>query len=235
MKSKIKKAKLKRKKRRKKEISDEAVTKLAKQLLKTLEKEKREDVIDKTKRVLNYPGVKEVLVFLGMGSFLVLSAAIPSIPVIVKSILDERSSDDWKKYNQWYLRRTLKRLKKQKMIDFDIEGDKMVVKLSNRGKKKILKYSLENLEIKRPKIWDRKWRLIIYDVPNERRKSANDFSRMLEDLGMHRLQKSVFLSPFPCQDEVEFLREFFGISEHVWILTVTSFENDQVFKDYFRI
>lgn len=229
----IRKPKKKRGKRR--EISDEAVAKLAKQLLETLRKEKREDLIDKTKKVLEYPGVKEVLALLGMGSFLVLSVAVPSLPALVKPILNEKSNKDWKRYNQWYLQRTLKRLKKQKMIDFDIEEEEMVVKLSNRGKQKILKYSLEEMEIKRPRVWDRKWRLIIYDVPNQKRRAADDFNRMLSDLGMYRMQRSVFICPFPCEEEVEFLREFLGISEYVWMLTVTHFENDKVFRDYFGI
>lgn len=231
----IEKREIKRKKQERKEISNEAVAKLAKQLLETLRGKKKEDLIDKTKKILEYPGVKEVLALLGTGSFVILSVAVPSLPVVAKAILDEQSSKEWKKYNQWYLCRTLKRLKKQKMVDFDVEGDKIVVKLSSRGKKKILKYSLEEMEIKRPRVWDRKWRLIIYDVPNQKRKAADDFNRMLSDLGMYRLQRSVFLCPFPCEGEVEFLREFLGISEHVWMLTVSHFENDRVFREYFGI
>lgn len=225
----------KRKRQSKKEISDEAVAKLAKQLIEVLRKEERKDLIDKTKKALAYPGVKEVLALLGMGSFLILSAVVPSVPMMAKAILDEKSDKDWKKYNQSYLRRTLKRLKKQKMIDFDIEGEKIVVKLSNRGRKKILKHSLQEMEIKRPRIWDRNWRLIIYDIPIKKKAASDDLNRMLKNLGMYRLQKSVFLCPFPCEEEVEFLREFLGISEYVWLLTVSHFENDKVFRDYFGI
>lgn len=229
------KKKVNKKRGKRKEISDRAVAQLAKQLHETLKKEKREDLVDKTRKVLEYPGVKEVLVLLGMGSFLVLSAAVPSVPVIAKAILDEKSDKDWKKYNHWYLQRNLKRLKKQKMVDFDIEGDKMVVKLSKRGKERILKYSLEEMEIKRPRVWDRKWRLIIYDIPIKKKTASDDLNQMLKNLGMYRLQKSVFLCPFPCEEEIEFLREFLGISEYVWMLTVTHFENDKVFREYFGI
>lgn len=216
-------------------VNERELSILAQKLLKNLEKNRRNDLVDKAKRVLEYPGVKEVLGLLAVGSFLVLAVAVPSLPVIAKEILDERSDREWRKYNPWYLQRTLKRLKKQKLVDFDLEDDKIVVKLTGQGKKKILKYSLASLEIKRPIVWDRKWRLIIYDVPNEKRKSADLFSQTLRDLGMYRMQKSVFLCPFPCENEVEFLREFYGIGEHVWILMVSNFENDKIFREYFDI
>ena len=146
----------KAKKRKKKALSDQEIAILSKRLLASLEKSKKEDLIDKSKKVLEYPGVKEVLALLATGSFLVLAAVAPGVVYIGKSILDEKSDKKWKKYNQWYLQRTLKRLKKSKMIDFDVEEDKMIVKLNNRGRKKILRYSLEEMEIKRPKRWDRK-------------------------------------------------------------------------------
>lgn len=226
---------MEKKKVPKKEVGNQEIAALAKQLLINLKREKKEDLIDKTKKILEYPAVKEVLALLGAGSFLVLSAAVPSLPALVKPVLDKRSSREWKKYNYWYLLRTLKRLKKQKVVRFKTDGDKTVVELTIRGKKKILKYSLAEMEIKKPKIWDRKWRLIIYDVPKRKRRAADDLNQMLQNLGMHRLQKSVFICPFPCDDEVKFLREFFGIGDNVWILTVSSFENDKVFKDYFGL
>lgn len=216
-------------------ISDKKIAVLAKRLVIALEREKKENLIDKVKKGLESPGVKQVLALLGMGSFLTLSVAVPSLPEMVGPILDAKSDRGWKKFNYWYLMRTLKRLRKQKVVRFKTVGDKTIIELTNKGKKKILKYSLEEMEIKRPKIWDRKWRLIIYDVPNSKRYAAGSFSDMLESLGMYRLQKSVFIYPFPCHDEVRFLREYFNIANNVWLLTVIAFENDEAFRDYFGI
>lgn len=216
-------------------ISDKEIAVLAKRLVIALEREKKENLIDKVKKGLESPCVKQVLALLGMGSFLALSVAVPTLPEMVGPILDAKSDRGWKKFNYWYLMRTLKRLRKQKVVRFKTVGDKTIIELTNKGKKKILKYSLEEMEIKRPGIWDRKWRLIIYDVPNSKRYAAGSFSDMLESLGMYRLQKSVFIYPFPCHDEVRFLREYFNIANNVWLLTVIAFENDEAFRDYFGI
>lgn len=226
-------------KAKEKEISEERISLLASRLLRILREEKQDDFLRKTKkftkRVLEYPGAKEVLTLLGAGSLLVVALTMPAAVKIAKDILDERSNKEWKKYNQWYLARALQRLRKQKMIKFETEGEKTLVELTGLGRKKILRYSLEQLEIKRPRFWDRRWRLVIYDVPNQKRRAAEQLNRTLNRLEMYRLQKSVFLYPFPCEEEVEFLREYLEIGDNVWLLTVSSFENDKAFRDYFGI
>lgn len=226
-------------KAKEKEIDNEKVSRLANRLLKIIKEKQREDFIEKTKKVtkkvLEYPGAKEVLALLGAGSLLALAVTMPGATKIVKEILDETSSGEWKKYNQWYLARTLRRLRKQKRVKLEFDGEKTIVKLTGLGKKKILAYSLGEIEIRRPRFWDRKWRLIIYDVPNKKRYAADRLSRLLDKLGMYRLQKSVFLCPFPCEEQVEFLREYLEIGDNVWLLTVSHFENDKAFRDYFGI
>ena len=217
------------------EVSDREVSMLAKKLLVSLEGNKKNQISQSAIKVLDYPGVREVLSLLAAGSVLVLALSAPGALVVAKSLLDEKSDRDWKKFNRWYLDRTLKRLKKSKMINFDYQGDKVIVELSRLGKKKILKYSLEEMKIKRPVRWDKKWRLVIYDVPNSKRKSASCFGNMLISLGMHRMQKSVFICPFPCRNEIEFLREYYRVREHVWMLTVSKFEDDFVFRKFFGL
>lgn len=226
-------------KAKEKEISEERISLLASRLLQILKEKKEDDFLKKTKKftkkVLEYPGAKEVLAILGAGGLLVLAVTMPATIKIVKEILDERSSREWKKYNQWYLLRTLRRLRKQKMVKFEFDDEKTIVELTSFGKKKILKYSLEQIEIERPRFWDRKWRLVIYDVPISKRRAAEQLNKILTRLGMYRMQKSVFLYPFPCEDEVEFLKEYLEVGDNVWLLTVSNFENDQVFRDYFGI
>ncbi|PIY66075.1 hypothetical protein COY91_01215 [Candidatus Shapirobacteria bacterium CG_4_10_14_0_8_um_filter_39_15] len=219
-------------------MEDEKISELAEKLKITLEEEQKKDFIDKTKEILKYPKVKLVLALLGVGSVVVLAVVAPGVGLAFKGaskILEDQSDKEWKKYNQGLLRRTLDRLNKRKMVEYDQQGDKVIVKLTEAGKKMILKYSLDNLEIKRPKIWDKQWRLIIYDVPYGKRRWADIFGRWLKNLGMYRIQKSVFLYPFPCDNEVQFLREYLGIGKHVWLMKVTKMENESVLKEYFGL
>ncbi len=66
--------------------------------------------------------------------------------------------------------------------------------------------------------WDKKWRVVIFDIPQELHNKRNRFRKRLKLLGFYRIQKSVFAFPYPCENE---LAEYCGdlnISEYVNII-----------------
>lgn len=178
------------------------------------------------------PRVRDVLMLLGAGAFLAASLVMPGLPLAVKPFLDEarrREAKDWKKFNLGRLRWAIKRLEKQKMVE--VVGE--VVKITEKGKQKLLKFNLEEMELENRR--DGKWRLIIYDI-SDLRKPQRDFFRLtLERLKFLRLQESVYLTPFVCDREVEYLKHVFNIGEEVQVLQVTGIANEELYKDYFGI
>lgn len=178
------------------------------------------------------PKVKDVLLLLGVGTFLAASLIMPGLPAVLKPLKDiqkKKAEKEWKRFNLWRLRQVVKRLEEQKVIE--IEGD--IVKITNKGKKRLLRYRLEEMQLN--KKFDGKWRLIIYDVSNFKKQQRDLFRSMLKRLNTYRLQESVCLTPFACEDEIEYLRQMFSISEEVQVLRVTGIENEQVYRDYFGV
>ena len=53
----------------------------------------------------------------------------------------------------------------------------------------------------RPK-WDKKWRLVIFDIPKELHAQRVRFSEKLKTMGFFTLQKSVFIYPYDCYAEI---------------------------------
>jgi hypothetical protein len=183
-----------------------------------------------------YMPAAEILKLVGMGIFLAASIAIPNLPIALKPFLvrdDKREA--WKRFNIPFLKRTLKRLEKQKLVEIKEENGIQVVELTERGKKRILRYSLEELEIKKPKFWDESWRLVSYDIPNELKFQRRFFHHYLLAWGFYPLHESSLLHAYPCEKEVEFLREYLGISEYVRIFKVAKIENDRLFRDFFGV
>lgn len=133
------------------------------------------------------------------------------------------------------LRATIKRLKKQKDIEVMEENDKQILKLTEKGKIKLLKYDLKNLKLKKPEKWDKKWRLIIYDVPKNKNSVRELFRRYLRGMNFLKLQASVYLTPYPCEEEIEFLRNYYGIINEVIVLTVSGIEQEEAYRDYFKL
>lgn len=116
--------------------------------------------------------------------------------------------------NRYY--KMLYKLKKQELIIFDYEeGIKpKLPKLTEKGKQKAMRYAAYDLDILKPKTWDRKWRLIIFDIPDKKKKSREFVRKELKRLGFFKLQESVFIYPFKCKDEIEFIRLAAGLSKY---------------------
>jgi DNA-binding PadR family transcriptional regulator len=184
-----------------------------------------------------YAKVKEILTLLASGALLATVFIMPGMAkVLPRSSGDYQENwREWKRFNPAYLRRSLKRLKKQKLVEIEEENGLTTIKITTAGKRKVLKYALEELEIAQTKSWDGKWRLIIYDIPQNKRRLSNLLSQTLKNLGFFALQKSVYLIPYPCQSQIEFIREYFGLGDNVLILEVAKIENDKPFREYFGL
>lgn len=192
--------------------------------------------IDKEIFEKKYAPVKDILKLVGAGAFLAASVAIPNLPLILKPFLiNQTDYEVWKRFNIPYLKRTLKRLEAQKLVEIGEENSLQVVKITNVGRRRILKCALDELAIEKPKVWDGKWRLISYDIPKNLKNLRAVFRDYLRAWGFYPLHESVFLHAYPCFKQVEFLREYLGIGEYVRFFVVSKIENDTPFKEFWGV
>lgn len=185
----------------------------------------------KTDRVRHYPEVKEILHILAAAGTVGLMFIAPGAGVALGSILLGNNS-----YRRWRTRQLVERLAKQKYVSIEEKEDgKVTVKITKQGMKRALTYELESMRLERPPKWDGKWRVVIFDIP-EKSKHVRDIFRMrLRQLGLYLLQESVYVSPYPCFNEVEFLRELYGVAFTVRYLLVEKIENDAFLKHRFQL
>ncbi len=135
-------------------------------------------------------------------------------------------------YHPFYLKRTLKRLFRQKFI---MQGGEGRYLLTDRGKRWLMKYRLENMEVAKPGKWDGKWRLVIYDVARHKSSLRNVFRITIKRLGFYNLQESVWVYPYPCEKEISFLREYCGMSGDVIYVIAHKIENDGAYRTHFGL
>ena len=104
---------------------------------------------------------------------------------------------------------SFRNLQKYNLIGISEEGDKTVVRLTKEGQHKLLKYKFEDLQIKKPGKWDRKWRVVIFDIPEQFKLARESLRRKLQEMGFYKLQKSVWVYPYPCEDEIDFINQLY--------------------------
>lgn len=188
------------------------------------------------------PKVKDVLEILGVtaliaGAFIAppLAATIGAFAKGEKEKSRKQQYKEWEKYNLSRLKQILKRLQQQKIINIEPVEDGAKITLTKKGKTKVLFYQLEKMRIEKPPRWDKKWRVIVYDVPGFKRHQQANFRNMLKKLKFLKLQNSVYLTPYPCEREIEFLRQYFQIPENIIYMVVEKIENDIAYKKYFGL
>lgn len=206
--------------------SDEYIQKLSQTLLQQINTENTQ---------LKYARVADVVKLVGAGLFVAGTLVFPTLPMVLKPFLKESSSDtSWKQFNIPYLKRILTRLEKEKIVEVSSENGKEEVKITQKGKLKIIRYAFDELSVEKPSIWNGKWYLVSYDFPKFT-KQRNIFREYLKAWGFYPLHKSVYLHAYPCEKQVDFLREYLGIGRYVRIFKVDSIENDREFKEYFGV
>lgn len=77
--------------------------------------------------------------------------------------------------------------------------------------------------------------MVIYDVDSRKKYLRDVFRSTLKSLGFLKLQESVWLYPYPCEVEVTFLREYYGVGNEVLYVVATRLEDDASHRTYFGV
>jgi len=145
-------------------------------------------------------------------------------------------SEGLKEIDRQTIDRAVNSLYKAKLINerHNRDGTTTLI-LNNYGKKKALTYNLENIKINRPENWDRKWRIIIFDIPHYLKKTRDSLRFMFKKMGFCPLQKSVFVYPFDCQKEIEFITEWHRANKYIRFIVADSVDNESFLRKYFKL
>lgn len=141
----------------------------------------------------------------------------------------------WKRYPRQTTYKTISRLKKKGLIEIQKRKDKITFKITKKGKRKVLEYKLDGLFIKKPKKWDKKWRIVTFDIPNQERVARDFLRNKLKELGFYSLQKSVFIYPYECKKEIDFIKEMYKIEPYIRYIVAESIEGQKEILKYFKL
>ncbi len=104
-------------------------------------------------------------------------------------------------------------LKRQGMLKVRYKNNQMYISLTTEGKKRVGKDDIDTLAITSPKRWDGQWRILLFDVPTRERSKREALRGKLIELGFTMIQKSVWVHPYECLNEVQTLKRFFGFND----------------------
>lgn len=172
---------------------------------------------------------KDILKSIALAGFVVAMIAVPGLgrlaPLFMKYNAQSR-----RRFNQ-----SLKGLEKKKLVRIYTKDGKEVVEITQTGKRKVLEYDLEDMKLIVPKKWDGWWRIVMFDIPQSKKQARDAVSRKIKELGLYPIQKSVFVSPYLCKNEIDFVGEIFGVRENIIYIKAREIQGVRKLKEYFNL
>ncbi len=125
-----------------------------------------------------------------------------------------------------------KRLVAHGLLEYTPEG---FLRLTSKGETKLEQLELREYKIKKPRRWDKKWRVLIFDIREERKALRDKVRTTLIAIGFMRLQDSVWVYPHDCEDLITLLKADFKIGKEILYIIADTIENDSWLKKQFKL
>lgn len=156
---------------------------------------------------------KEIIKQVAEGTLVISSIFMPGVAQILKPYIKD-------KYRQ---KRLINNLERKGLISISNEE----VNLTSHGKYLLNNLTCEEIEIVKGNRWDRIWHVVIYDIPNEKNRERSYFRMILRKLGFIKIQKSVWVIPWECREEVAIIAHQLKLSNFVLYLKTDHLPNQR--------
>ncbi len=178
---------------------------------------------------------KDILQFLGIGGALVAAVVAPNAVQAFKFLLKDEEYVSWEKFNKSRVRQYVGQLEKQDLIKRSIKDHQRCYFLTDKGRRFVLKQDINKLQLNKSKKWDGRWRIVIFDIPEKKKAARDALRRKFTSLGMFQLQKSVFVYPFDCKKEIDFVSDYFEVANDILYLEARVHEVEKQLKEFFNL
>jgi len=190
-----------------------------------------------TEDFLEISSSKDILVILLAGGVIlatlafapsILAAAIPIVAIQNKYKKKEMK----KRYNSFYY------LKKNGYIAVESKKGDVLIKLTEKGKRKAKKLSIVQgfKKPKQPKEWDKNWWIVIFDIESKQSVKRDALRNLIKKIGLCQLQKSVWVYPYDCSKEIKLLKDFFNLDDsHLRVMVSNDIGDDKKLKKIFKL
>ena len=166
-----------------------------------------------------------ILKIIGL-SVAVTAASIISPPflyLLVKGYLKYKLKG---KYTRLEIQKSLVYLRRKKFIAYKNDNPAGKIILTTLGKKKLKRIQFHQIQITKS-TWDGRWRFLFFDISESYRSERHLFRKKLQAMGFYHFQRSVFVTPYECTNEIDTLKMILGLESSVYIVTADRFAGDK--------
>jgi len=172
-----------------------------------------------------------ILATVAFSGVALIAAIAPNAPAALAKLPSVKRAQLRARY-----RTALGRLAALGFIVFEKRDGKSYARITDAGRKKLaFESEKKKLDLSKKRRWNGRWRVIIFDVPERRRKTRDRLRIFMQELGFVRLQDSVWVFPYDCEDFIALLKAELKIGTAVLYMVVEEIENDTHLREHFGL
>ena len=165
---------------------------------------------------------------------LAVGLAAPGIFQVVK-MLEKQYRKDYQRYRvPSYARKVVQGLVDKKLIRVFERRGEMMMSLTEKGERELMRYKLREKSLKKWH-WDKKWRLIIFDIAEKKRLKRDYVRKNMQSFGFVKLQDSVWVYPYECEQVVNLLKAEYRLGKELLYVVAGEIENDEWLRKKFSL
>lgn len=171
---------------------------------------------------------KTLLTTAVLGGVVLIAATAPNATQLLRFFPGYKKGA---KFNYQY-KSALGRLAAKGCIVFVEKGGKCYARITEKGER-MLQMETEKVAIAKKRRWDRRWRIVIFDIPERRKSVRVSIRRFMQEYGFVRLQDSVWVYPYDCEDLIALAKANFRVGADVLYMIVERLEQDKHLREHF--
>ncbi len=122
-------------------------------------------------------------------------------------------------------------LRRQGLLEISKRDKKhLLLQLSVKGIHRLQRSEINSIAITEPVVWDKKWRMVTYDIPAAHSVKRRLFTTELRRMGFAMVRESVWFHPHPCFDQLDELSRFCGIIPYVTFAEISRLDKTTLDK-----
>jgi DNA-binding transcriptional regulator PaaX len=161
------------------------------------------------------------------------AVGIVSVAVLAPNALQAFAGNKYLRQKKYRFKSSLSRLISRGYLTLIEEGDKKRIRLTPKGERYAALLGEGKLALKKPRRWDGKWRMLIFDIPERRRNTRVRIRATLISLGFLRLQDSVWVYPYDCEDFITMLKADLKVGKDLLYVIADKIEYDAPLREHF--
>ncbi|MFZ1249630.1 MAG: hypothetical protein WAQ24_04915 [Candidatus Saccharimonadales bacterium] len=143
-------------------------------------------------------------------------------------ILDTR---EYERQARRETQRVIRYMKQQGLLAGNYEHG---LQVTEKARKRLARSEFRDRQVRALQQWDGYWRIVLYDVPEDQKSARDALGHQLRRFGCFQLQKSTWITPFPCRDDIVQISTHYGVDSYVTYFEAVNLDNEKVLLARFK-